>query len=305
MKKAICVVLVLVMMLSISLPAMASQSNEAETFIVSDTIHMKITYESKDASRNSIQYTRGENAIETDFIIEQFYDDELIQTVSGSIGGFELVVINYMHGKVTTSEVVQISDRVTRHGDTLESSATVQDEYSLTATSVGSPIGYITYNPREHSTVKERVRVYSRLDKNDNEAYTIKGKKTDTLSLVAGTIMSVIGAFIPGGVAMKIATAIVSALGGSLVAKEIGIAFSEPVAVNAYYYTLTAYSISFGTYSGGKSGVARRVTTKSSPSYDEWLYELYTPKNWKDNVLAYWFWGDLFGDFYPGVASYS
>lgn len=34
-------------------------------------------------------------------------------------------------------------------------------------------------------------------------------------------------------------------------------------------------------------------STKNSNAYDKWFYDWFTPRNWKDNTLAYWFWSDL------------
>lgn len=98
----------------------------------------------------------------------------------------------------------------------------------------------------------------------------------------------------------------ISSVGGSVAGGAIGVAFSEEVAVDAYDYDLVGYDYVLDRSTRIQSGIARRVLTKDSKAYDEWFYDWFTPHNWKDNTLAYWFWMDFNGgDHYPGVKSYS
>lgn len=152
-----------------------------------------------------------------------------------------------------------------------------------------------------------RIRVYSALTTHDTESYTINGIKSDTLAVITGLIGSVLSVFLPDMEFWKeIAVAIVSAFGGSIVGNAIGVIFSEQVAVDAYYYDLTGYDYTLDRYTRPQSGVARHVLTKNSTAYNKWFYKWFTPRNWKDNTLAYWFWVDFnSGDHYPGVKSYS
>lgn len=69
--------------------------------------------------------------------------------------------------------------------------------------------------------------------------------------------------------------------GGNTLGGKIGVAFPEPVAVEATYYTLTEYHSASNHYIAGHKGVERLVTTKKSNSYNKWFYEGYTPHNWK------------------------
>jgi len=145
------------------------------------------------------------------------------------------------------------------------------------------------------------------LTDNDLESYTINGKTTDTLAIITGVVASIISIFVPQATIWKqIAVAIISSVGGSAAGGAIGVVFSEPVAVEAYYYSLTGYDYTSGRYTSSYSGIARRVVTKNSSAYDEWFYDGFTPRNWKDNTLAYWFWSNLNGgDQYPGVKVYA
>lgn len=76
-------------------------------------------------------------------------------------------------------------------------------------------------------------------------------------------ITSVLSVFVPAAtIGRQVAIAIISGLGGSVAGGAIGIAFSEDVAVNAKYYTLTGYHAKTNRYSSGYDGVARQVYTK-------------------------------------------
>lgn len=107
--------------------------------------------------------------------------------------------------------------------------------------------------------------------------------------------------------AAKIAAAIVIAFGGSIAGGAIGVNFTEDVAVEADHYTLTGYDYSNNQYTAPQPGVAKKVITVKSKSYNEWFYEGFVPQNWKDgDNLAYVFWADLYNYLqYPGVKSYS
>lgn len=167
--------------------------------------------------------------------------------------------------------------------------------------------GHITYNTTSYGT-DERLRVYSKLTNTDNEAFTVNGKVTDTLAVIVGLIAGAFTTWLTNGliIAQQIAIGIVGGLGGSVAGGAIGITFSEDVAVNAYYYTLTGYNSNTNQYTQGFEGVARLVTTQSSSYYSQWFYDGYTPRNWKANAFAYTLWYQFFAaDYYPGVLSYT
>lgn len=296
MKKIFSLVLCLIMLVSTSIPAMAAPSNvDSKTvkFTTSNTGYLEITY-----NNNHISKSNETDQIES-FIIKQFEYNNLVQTVEGKPGGSELIVTDWKDDKIVSSKTVQVSDIITKNTNT-------NSLQPLATTSVGSQIGYITYKLTTNATTSERIRVYSDLTDSDDESYTIRGKETDTLATIVGAIASVISLFIPAAtVPRQIAIAIISAFGGSIAGGAIGVAFSESVSVHAEHYTLTGYDYSTNRYTQGYEGIKRRVQTKKSSSYNEVFYDGFTPDNWKDNALAYWFWCDLFGDPYPGVKSYT
>lgn len=302
MRRILSVLLCVALCVS-SIPyASAVQTNHSTTEIIetSETSYMEIT----SFSNSGTLYSRVDTDTPSSFEIKQFSDGELIQIVSGEYGSTELKVIDYKNGKIINSRDMYIGDRVVK-GD---ATANTNQSFTNTSTAVRSTtvLGYITYKPTIDLNTVNRIRVYSTLTKSDTESYTINGKKSDTIAVIAGIILSVVLApFAGASVAGTIAVAIVGGLGGKVVGDAIGIAFSQPVAVYAYYYTLYGCDYRTNRYTLDYPGVARRVATVGSNFYDDWFYENFTPYNWRDNALAYWFWCDLFGEEYPLVESYT
>ena len=168
-------------------------------------------------------------------------------------------------------------------------------------------LGYITYKPTVETGITNRIRVYSEQTGHDRRSYVINGHATDTVGFIASLVISLLSAiFVPTAtVARAIAVAIITGVGGSITAEVIGVAFSEPVSVDAYDYTLTGYDYATGRYTLDYDGTANQVKTVNSNYYNEWFYDGFTPDNWRHNTLAYWFWCDLFSETYPQVKSYS
>lgn len=303
MKKFISAAMSLILIVSMAIPTFAAdkgQISNTDRFVTSDIGYMEVTYNFKETGVKFNKDSSSKNDVES-FVVEQFENNELIQKVEGNPGGSELFVTNYNAGEVVSTEIVKVSDYIVRENNTEEDSIQLEERAS-----VGSQLGYITYNPTTNSTKSERIRVYSKQTDSDTDSFTIKAKEADTLAVVVGAVASVLSVFVAGAtIARQIVVAIVSGLGGSVAGGAIGVVVSEPVATQSYYYTLTGYDYSTDRYTLGCDGVARRVLTKKSKYYDEWFYEDFTPYNWKNNTLAYWFWCDLFGDPYPKVKSYT
>lgn len=290
-KKFLSTILSFIMVISLVSPVTAKEldSSNTSSFATSNTGYMEITY-------NIQEVSKAEKSNSGSFEIKQFEKDILTQTVEGKFGGDELIVTNYQDGEITGSEIVQVSDIITKD-DVVE---------PKNIKSANTTLGYITYYKSMITEKEERIRVYSNNTDTDFESYTIRGKETDTLAIIVGAIASVISVFVPAAnVPRQIAVAIISALGGSVAGEEIGIAFSEPVAVKSFYYELTGYNPANGRYSLSYDGIERQVLTKNSDYYNEWFYEDYTPHTWKDEELATSFWNDIFLVSCPGVKSYS
>ncbi|MCH5261132.1 MAG: hypothetical protein J1F18_15400 [Lachnospiraceae bacterium] len=303
-KKFVSILLCIAMSVSIAAPAMAANieasdhnQNESVSFLTSSTGRMDITYNPPNDSNST--FDNNQNMFE----IKQYENDELIQTVIGSPGGDKLIVQNYEEGEIRNEEIILVADRVIVHKTTSEPILNV----SAYTASYGSLLGTIVYNKVIGGTIEEQIKVYSKLTDQDTESYTINGKKTDTLAIIAGLIASVLSVFVPAAtIGRQIAIAIISGLGGSVVGGAIGIAFSEDVAVNSKYYTLTGYHAITNRYSSGYDGVARQVCTKNSDYYNKWFYDGFTPYNWKDgDDLAILLWNSMIGDIWPYVKAYT
>lgn len=298
-KKLICLVLSLALFVALCIPALAadnsisSSSPNFASFRTSNTGRMEIEIIPQDSTKIADNETSS-------FTITQYENEEIVQTVSGKPNGSTLIVTDYQNGIATKESVINVSDRIIK-------SQTASSDVALNRASVGTPIGYISYNKDMVTGENLRIRVYSLLTKHDVESYTINGKKSDTLAVITGLVGNIVAVFIPDLATWKeIAIAIVSTFGGSILGDAIDVIFSEQVAVDASYYELTGYDYTLDRYTRSQGGVARRVLTKNSNAYDKWFYDWFTPRNWKDNTLAYWFWSDLnSGDHYPGVKSYS
>ena len=312
MKKFISLILVLAMALSVCvLPAQAVNISETaendymSSFATSDTGRMDISYTVSAPSSFATSTMR-----EIHFSIKQYEGNELVQTVDGEAGGSQLLVTDYQNGAVVQRRIVPVSDIIEPiYGTDLN--AQDAEASSVAASSVGTRIGYITFNPVTYESSGRRISVYRSLDDSDVTGYVIHGKAIDTLSVIVGAIASVISVFIPQeSVAEQIAIAIISALGGSVAGGAIGITFSENVAIRYYDYTITgcdSATTGYDRYTYGYTGREMHVLTEHSDYYDEWFYEGYTPHTWKnDNLLPYFFWNDLWpNETYPQVKSYS
>ena len=103
------------------------------------------------------------------------------------------------------------------------------------------------------------------------------------------------------------AIAIVSAYGGNVAGGAIiGVLFTEKVAVDATYYTLTGYHSTSNYHTAGYYGIARLVKTKNSNAYNKWFYEGYTPQEWrKGDSLANILWIAVFARPFPYVYAYQ
>lgn len=294
MRKIIGLLMSFILLFTFSVPAFAADNEEvqSETIIhLSDDSYMEIV-----SSLN--EDTRVQNN-DTTFLIREYKHDELVHTVEGSFGGEKLICVDYKGGQEVNRKIINIADRVTVSKS--------NSECSVLRGSYGSVLGHIIYNKDiGNNTPGEDITVYSKVTNQDYESYTINGAVADTISDISGIILSVLSAFIPSAnVATSIAIAIVSAFGGNVAGGAIGVAFTEEVAVDATYYTLTGYHASSKYYTPGYKGVERLVKTKKSSAYNKWFYEGYTPSNWKKgDDLASVLWSAVFGRPFPYVYAY-
>lgn len=298
-RRAVSVLLCMVLIFVLAAPAFATQveTGNVVSFKTSETGRMEIYTREQDGEQ---RLQDSSNVITGTFEIRQYEDEKLVQVITGDYGGAELLVTNYLNGRVAGVEVIDLSERIVKRVGQLVTSK------ELTRADYGSAIGHITFKAVAGSETRAWVQVLSKLTYTDEESYTIHGTAADTLAVIVGIIASIVSVFIPTATIWReIAIAIIAAFGGSVAGGAIGIAFSEDVAVDAYYYTLTGYEALYNRYTPGTSGVARLVKTKRSNSYNEWFYENYTPANWRDVVLAMYFWMYLYQDDFPGVYSYT
>ena len=250
-KRIISVLICVSVLVSLALPAAATDTvaDSVQTYYLSETSWLEFFHS------ESGQHTRIADSNE--FTIKQFYDNVLQQEVHGHTGGEYLTVIDYQNGEVVHTEIIRVADRIT---PVEIENAVVQSPSA--ASSVGSVIGYITFNPMHYETTSRRIYIYSKLEKTVNEAYTINAVSSDTLATLAGLLVSALVAAITSEYAdacTEVIATIVSALGGSVAGGAIGVSFSKTVAAWAYYYTLTGYDYSTGRYTEGYAGVARRI----------------------------------------------
>lgn len=304
MKKLISIFLCMILIISSSISAIAAENvldSEKSRIVTSDTGYMQITFNTQ-KTREGIKKNDANNSKEIkSFVIEQFENNELIQTVEGVPGGEELVVTDYQDGIVINTETRMVSDIIEK----IEPE-TGDESKNMMRASGYEKIGYITYKPTTGASSGHKISVHSKYNGYDNPGFKIHGDAADTLAVITGAIAGVLSEFITSTTIYgKIAKAIVSSFGGSIAGGAIGVTFTELVSVDEYSYTLKGYDFSTDRYTTTCDGFARRVKTESSKYYGEWIYENFTPDNWKDNTLAYWFWCDLFGDPYPKVASYK
>lgn len=308
MKKLLSIFLVLSMMLSLCTPALAvdvdkeqNEGSDIYSISTSSSGRIEVIYTNRD-EKDKADTARIIEESKDDFEIRQYENEKLIQTVRGRAGGDRIIVTNYENGEITNSDTILVAERIEVQDAQNETVASTR-----AAAGYGSLIGTITFNQSVSGVQEEVMRVYSKTTKTDREAYTINGKATDTLSVIAGLIFSVIGVFLPAQkIATQIAIAIVTGIGGSVAGGAIGKVFSEDVSVDATHYTMTGYHVATARYSYAYTGTANHVQTKNSAYYNKWFYEGFTPQNWKENDnLAVCLWEEMISGIWPGVKRYS
>lgn len=260
---------------------------------LSNTSRIELTYLTNSGTRSSVN---GDA-----FVVKQYEGSEVIQEVTGYVGGSTIQIIDYNNGKVVKQTTRNISDMVTKTSET-----TSVDSLTSAATNHGTVLGHIIYNKSFESNEERKITVYSKITKNDLESFRIHALKTDSINAI---IASVVGAGLGRVLGPLIdipalVTSIVTGLGGSVVGAAIGIAIDESVAVDATYYTLTGYYAPTNYYSPGYDGIARLVKTQQSRVYNKWFYEGFTPHNWKEGPLANMLYIGTFGGTYPYVKEY-
>ena len=299
MKKTIGLLMSFIVFFTFSIPTFAASNGQSPIDIQQD---QTIVHLSEDSYMEIVSSLNGDTHTQNNdktFLIREYQYNELIHTVQGSFGGEKLICIDYKNGQEVNREIINVADRVTVSKSNLER--------PVLKASYGSVLEHIIYNKDiGNNTPGEDITVYSKITNRDSEAYTINGAVTDTISNIAGLILSVLSAAIPTtSVATTIAIAIVSYFGGNVAGGQIGVAFTEDVSVDATYYTLTGYHASSKYYTPGYKGVKRLVKTKKSNAYNKWFYEGYTPSNWKKgDDLASVLWSAVFGRPFPYVYAY-
>ena len=156
----------------------------------------------------------------------------------------------------------------------------------------------------EYSEVLDEIvtfHVYSELINSHEEIYMVNGFAGDSVNILASALASAFGAWVSFAITSNIIVAIVIGVGGTIIGGAISNAISEPVNVEASSYSLSAYNTSLAEYCDGIVGTARHVTTDGD-YYDEWFYEGFTPYNWEDEDLGYYFWYQFYDYSFPGIS---
>lgn len=311
MKRIISLLLSFAMLFTLLTPALAASNDtslaaarqERTTVSLSNDSRSRMEIISPLNNDTRTFSSQNTNELNNDgsFLIEEYVNDELTHTVQGSYGGSQIVCIDYENGVMTNQKVINIADRVTVINS--ESSDRV-----ASASTYGSVLGRIVYNKDIGNTVPgEILTIYSKITKRDYETYNLNGYITDTISDITGILLSFFICFIPVETTLaKIAVAIVGYYGGKTTGGIIDVIFSENVAVDATYYTLTGYHAASDYYSPTEcNGVERLVMTKNSSAYNDWIYSGYTPHTWKNgDDLATSLWMAVFARPFPYVYQY-
>ena len=297
MKKVLCLILSFVMIFSISVPTMAANLEPSNDLTERSSIYL-----SKEVQLDiSLNRSTKQNDSPDSFEITQFNNGQLSRKVTLSDDGQFLLGTEYVAGVAVRNYIINIAERVQKL-PSMSSSAISK------ASSKEYVIGYITFNPLIDQTTSERLKVFCDPYDTDNEAYVVNGKASDTLADIASILLSIFisYAFPAATLSEIVASAIVGFFGGKLTGEAIGKNFTENVSVVSNYYRFRSYRLSAGIYSNTYSGVSRRVTTAKSKYYGQWFHEGTTPSTWKDgDAFAIWCWYDMYGEFCPGVKSYT
>lgn len=287
MKKAISSVLICIaLLLNLTAPVMAS------TNASTDVNRIELVYLTNDNSRAS------ENGNGTPFVVKQYQGNQVVQEVTGYVGGPTIQIIDYYNGKIIKQTTRNVSDFVSKISETPSDSSNATSDY-------GSYLGRIIYNKASGSNEEREITVYSKQTYFNEESFRIHAEATDTISSLVGALVGAgLGVILGPMIDIPaLVLGIVTGLGGGAVGGLVGIAIDEAVSVDAYYYTLTGYYEPTNYYSPGYEGIERLVQTKG-PAYNKWFFEGYTPQQWKDGPLANVLYLGTFGGIYPYVKEY-
>lgn len=297
MKRVLSLILCFSTSFSLIVPSHAAASmsdqprTDTATVYLSDEVSLNISITDQDHP----------DSPSTSFEISQFDNGRLVRKVMLSDDGKYLLGTEYSDGTVVRQYSINLTERIDFHPSATPATMT-------SARSAEYVIGYITFNPLVGETTSERLRVYCDPYYYDEESYTINGKAADAFSDIVGILLSFFVSYSwpAEKIADIVAQTIVSFFGGKVTGSAIGVAFTETVAVAAYYYNFRSYKLSAGIYSNTYSGISRRVLTRKGCYCGNWYHEGTTPSTWKDgNVFATWCWNDMYGEYCPGVKSYS
>lgn len=303
MKKVIISLLICFSLLfNFATPAIASTNTSTDVIragenelVLSDASHIKLTYLPNDGTSSSASVD------EMPFSVKQYQGDQLVQEVTGYVGGPTIQIIDYDHGKVVAKTTRNISDFVTK-----TSEPTSVAPFASAISNHGTVLGHIVYNKAYGSNEEKVISVYSKIEDCVTEAYAFHALATDSINAIVGALIGAGLGLILGPVIdiPALVASIVTSLGGSVVGNIVGIAIDDTVAVSATYYTLCGYHAPTKYYSPGYDGVARLVLTKNNKAYNQWFYEGYTPHNWRDGPLATMLYLGTFGGTFPYVKEY-
>lgn len=283
------------MVYMLSAPAFATGTDAVDTATInlSNEVSLEV----------SLIYGDLERSDNIPFEIKQFNNGQLVEKVVRSEDGEYLMCTQYQNGNIEKEYTVKIADRVQKLPSKISS---VPYSESRAAEYI---IGYITFNPLVGQSTSERLRVYCTPLAITHDPYTVNALATDTFAMLSGIIAGILTSYYFPAAQLTdiIVSSIVSAFGGTVVGNVIGVAISETVSVESHHYEMRSYKLSAGTYSNTYHGVSRQVTTEYSKYYSQWFYTTPTPETWNaaDNTFAIWCWYDLYGEYCPGVKSYS
>lgn len=164
MKKAISSVLICIaLLLNLTAPVMAS------TNASTDVNRIELVYLTNDNSRAS------ENGNGTPFVVKQYQGNQVVQEVTGYVGGPTIQIIDYYNGKIIKQTTRNVSDFVSKISETPSDSSNATSDY-------GSYLGRIIYNKASGSNEEREITVYSKQTYFNEESFRIHAEATDTIS---------------------------------------------------------------------------------------------------------------------------
>lgn len=268
MRKAICLILSIVLIFSLTLPAFASSVTSPTVVNIYD---------------DGITKVDGYATESGDMIFRQYINNQLVQRNTIYAGNNEIIYrefINSSRSSPTTDSISIYDYGTVAHETNGIQTATIRVAGTINYRAI-IDTGYTYYG------------LYCIYDETQlgSTTYTINGyvgTVVDLVSIIAGAFT------IPIPVVGKYVAALITGLGVTVISGYIEDRLSDTVSCIETDYEWTLTDTTYSGHSKNVYGSKYYITDVKSAAVGKTYYEGYTPNDWRTQALAVWFHNEMF-----------